>query len=288
MVENALTSAIENLNDAWRNPTKISGLVGLMGKLFLSLHPTRPFDISPETDLIEFGLDGRVYDQDAKMYVTKSNEEYTQRLERSHSNQIFIHESTVEDIIKGVIATSFPIDIATKELNQLLGIYIPQLYEKYSVDTNFKYEIDMEDNFRVHFTPENGISIVNTGLRIAILAQNKKTWEPALTFSVHADFNSIDVHLQDLVVYTHIQPVTIKETFLIESNIGDLPRSNWDQFFEGFFNMAISQVNVKSAQFDIKKLDQQIELAAGQIPNSTVSPFIYSGYMYAGIRFFND
>jgi len=31
MVENALTSAIENLNDAWRNPSKISGLVGLMG-----------------------------------------------------------------------------------------------------------------------------------------------------------------------------------------------------------------------------------------------------------------
>jgi len=41
--------------------------------------------------------------------------------------------------------------------------------------------------------------------------------------------------------------VTLKETFLIESNIGDLPRNNWDQFFEGFFNMAISQVNVKNA-----------------------------------------
>lgn len=62
MIEKGLVSAIDGLNDAWRNPSKVSGLVGLMGKLFLSLHPTRPFDISPETDLIEFGLDGRVYD----------------------------------------------------------------------------------------------------------------------------------------------------------------------------------------------------------------------------------
>lgn len=114
----------------------------------------------------------------------------------------------------------------------------------------------MDDNLRLHLTPENGISIYNAGLKIEILAQHKKTWEPALTFSVHADFTSVDVHLQDLVVYTHINPVTIKESYLLESHIGDIPRNNWDQFFEGFFNMAISQINVKSAQFDIKKLDQ--------------------------------
>lgn len=256
MVENALTSAIDSLNNDWKNPTKVSGLVGLMGQLFLSLHPTRPFSISQETDLIEFGLDGRLYDSDAKIYVTKDNEQYAQRFERSHSNQIFVHESTIEDIVKGIVQTSFPVTIQTKELNDLFGIYIPQLFEKYPVDTNFKYTVDMDDNLRLHLTPENGISLLNAGLKIEIFAQNKKTWEPALTFSIHADFTSIDVHLQDLVVYTHINPVTIKETYLLESHIGDLPRNNWDQFFEGFFNMAISQINVKSAQFDIKKLDQ--------------------------------
>lgn len=81
----------------------------------------------------------------------------------------------------------------------------------------------MDDSFRLHFTPENGISLLNAGMKISILAQNKKTWEPALTFSVHADFTSIDVHLQSLIVYTNIKPVTIKETYLIESHIGDLP-----------------------------------------------------------------
>lgn len=75
MVETALVSAIDGLNQDWRNPTKTSGLVGLVGKLLLSLHPTRKFGISQETDLIEFGLDGRVYDEEAKMYVTKQNEE---------------------------------------------------------------------------------------------------------------------------------------------------------------------------------------------------------------------
>lgn len=257
MIEDALTSAINNLNADWRNPTKTSGLVGMVGNLMMSLHPTRRFDISQETDLIEFGLDGRLYDSEAKMYVTKSNEEWVERFERSHSNQIFIHESTVEDIVKGIIQAKFPIEIATKELNQLLGIYIPQLYDHYDTETLFRYSIEMDDNFRLHFNPEHGIQMMNTGMRINIQAQkDKKHWETALTFSVHADFESIDVHLQDLVVYTNIKPVTIKETYLIESNIGDLPRNNWDQFFEGFFNMAISQINVNAKQFDIKKLDQ--------------------------------
>ncbi len=59
------------------------------------------------------------------MYVTKANEEYAERFERSHSNQIFVHESTVEDIVKGIIQAKFPFEVKTKELNQLLGIYIP-------------------------------------------------------------------------------------------------------------------------------------------------------------------
>jgi hypothetical protein len=87
----------------------------------------------------------------------------------------------------------------------------------------------MDDSFRLHFNPEHGIQLLNTGMRINIQAQTAKNhWETALTFSVHADFTDIDVHIQSLIVHTHISPVTIKETFLIESNIGELPRNNWD------------------------------------------------------------
>lgn len=177
-------------------------------------------------------------------------------------------------------------------MNQLLGMYIPQLFEKYDKDvTQFKFSVETDDNFRLHLNIENGIQITNTGLKITILAKEQgffKSFEEALVFSVHADFNSIDVHIQDLVIYTHISPVTIKESFLIKSNIGELSRNNWDQFFEGLFNMIIAQINVTNKQFDIKKLDPQIEMGAGQIPNSTVSPFIYDGFLYAGLRFFND
>jgi hypothetical protein len=171
-------------------------------------------------------------------------------------------------------------------------MYIPQLFQIYNKEgTKFKYSIETDDNLRVHMNIENGIQIVNAGLKITILAKEPglfKKFEEALVFSVHADFNSIDVHLQDLVIYTHISPVTIKETYLLKSNIGDLSRNNWDQFFEGLFNMIISQINVTNKQFDLKKLDPQIEMGAGQIPNSTISPFIYDGFLYGGLRFFND
>lgn len=138
-------------------------------------------------------------------------------------------------------------------------MYIPQLFDHFNKKgTDFKFSLETDDSFRLHMNIEDGIQILNTGIKITILAKEpgrSSKWQEALVFSVHADFTSIDVHIQDLVIYTHISPITIKETYLISSNIGELPRNNWDQFFEGLFNMVISQINVKNAQFDIKKLD---------------------------------
>lgn len=74
----------------------------------------------------------------------------------------------------------------------------------------------------------------------------------------------------------------------MESKIGPLSRNNWDQFFETLFNMVIAQVNVNYKFFDIKTLDSQIELTAGQFPNNTVSAKYRDEYLYLGITFFND
>lgn len=52
--------------------------------------------------------------------------------------------------------------------------------------------------------------------------------------------------------------------------------------------MVIAQVNVNYKYFDIKSLDSQIELSAGQFPNNTVSTKYKEEYLYVGITFFND
>lgn len=67
--------------------------------------------MNKDTDLIEFGLDGRVYDESKDHFLTKDCEEKAERIERTHSNQFFIHESTVEDIVKGIIASNFPFEV---------------------------------------------------------------------------------------------------------------------------------------------------------------------------------
>ncbi len=86
MIESAITNGIASLNEAWRNPSRTSGLMGIVGSLLLSMEPIRPFDMDVNTDLIEFGLDGRVYDKDTDMFVTKDCEEKAERIERTHSN----------------------------------------------------------------------------------------------------------------------------------------------------------------------------------------------------------
>lgn len=259
IVEDVLTSQVANLNKMFKNPQPDSYLVGLLSQLLLNIGPTRPFDISEETDLIEFGLDGRIFDSETKQYKTKDCEKLADRFDRSHSNQIFLHESTAEDIFKGVMHNMFPLVMESQEFTQLLGIYIPELTDKYGLDGFYRFSINMDDKFRLHFTEENGIELLGTGLTINIEAKGRtgwRNWEDALTFTVHADFNSIDLTMQDLIIMTHIHPVTVKESYLTFSKIGDVSRNNWDQFFEGLFNMMIAQINVNNKEFDIKSLDQ--------------------------------
>jgi hypothetical protein len=75
LIESAITNGIASLNESWRSPSKTSGLIGLVGKLLLSLEPSRPFVMDHDTDLIEFGFDGRVFNSETNSYETKNCEE---------------------------------------------------------------------------------------------------------------------------------------------------------------------------------------------------------------------
>ena len=163
--------------------------------------------------------------------------------------------------------------------------------EIYGLKGQYKYEIGIDDDFRLRLTENEGWHLTNAGFNVAIWAKQDgwfQSWEKALQFTVHADIDSADINIQDLVLRVNISPVTIKQTYLTESNIGDLARDNWDQFFESLFNMVIAQVNVNNREFDFKKLDQQIELSAGQFPNNTINAFYQEEFLYVGLRFFND
>ena len=71
---------------------------------------------------------------------------------------------------------------------------------------------------------------MDTGLDLEIWGKSKKskTYEKALDFTVHTDLTDIDLHIQDLVVYIHLGPATVKDSFLTETNIGQVARDNWN------------------------------------------------------------
>ena len=157
LIEDALTSASKGLNEALRSPSSTSYLLGLYQDLLINAGPSRPIVVNWDTDLLEFGLDGRIFDSASNKYKTKRCEKRAERFERSHPNQIFIHESSVEDVARNVLDGFFPLELETSAANQLLELYIPELREYFGEGASYKFKAEVDDAFRLHFKMEHGI-----------------------------------------------------------------------------------------------------------------------------------
>lgn len=291
LIQDALKGAIDGVNETLRNRKPETFLVNIMKDLSANIGFSKPFNVDKANDFLNFGLDGRIFNTTTQQYNNAITQTQATRFARSHSNQFFVHQSTIEAALRSLKRLFLPFSLSDPSFNQLLGIYIPELYEKFGKDGSFMIEADATDDFNLDFTIAHGISLTNLGLGVTIYGKTKgaySSYQEALKFSLDVDIVDIDVHVQELIVYTHIGEATVTDAFLTESKIGEIVRNNWNQFFESLINFQLNEVNINHKQFDIKTLDQQIELASGQIPNSTVSFNYQDGFMYAGIRFFND
>ena len=291
IIENQIPGAITSANSLLANRQPDSFLVGVMNDLSANVGPSMPITADKPNDLIYFGLDGRIFNTTSGEYKNEINPDLMERFPRAHSNQFFVHQSTIKAALRSLVHIYLPISLEDPSFNQLLGIYIPELFEKYGEKGSFKIEADLSDDFDLDFSLEHGISLTNAGVGVTIYAKKNSifsSYEKAVTFSMNLDIVDIDVHIQDLVVYTNIGKATVTNGFLTSSGIGNIVRNNWNQFFETLINFKTNEVNVNNKEFDIKSLDPQIELAAGQIPNSTVAFSYKKEFMYIGMRFFND
>eukprot|EP00343_Euplotes_focardii_P001729 CAMPEP_0205803932 /NCGR_PEP_ID=MMETSP0205-20121125/6681_1 /ASSEMBLY_ACC=CAM_ASM_000278 /TAXON_ID=36767 /ORGANISM="Euplotes focardii, Strain TN1" /LENGTH=263 /DNA_ID=CAMNT_0053072695 /DNA_START=663 /DNA_END=1457 /DNA_ORIENTATION=+ len=262
-----------------------------MKDLSANIGPSMPIIADKENDLIYFGLDGRIFNTTTGIYANEVSQNTQERFPRAHANQFFIHQSTIRSAARSLVHLYLPISLEDPGFNQLLGIYIPELFEKYGAKGSFKIEADLADDFDLNFSLEHGMSLKNAGVGITIHGKKSglfSSYEEAITFTMTLDIEEIDIHIQDLVVHTNIGEAKVSASFLTSSSIGKLVRNNWDQFFESLINFKLNEVNVNNKEYDIKKLDPQIELSAGQIPNSTVAFSYKEEYMYFGFKFFND
>lgn len=291
LVQDGIKGGIESLNQYLKNRESNNFLTTIMSDLAINTGFSKPFGIERENDLITFGIDGRMHNKTVQRYSNEITKLEAVRFPRSHSNQFFIHQSSVEAALRSVIRLFLPQSLEDPSFTQLIGIYIPELFTKYGSDGMFKIQADVADDFNVDFSLKHGISLTNVAVGITIFGKPKSyysSYKEALKFSMTLNIVDIDVHIQDLVIYTHIGSAKVSNAFLTDSYIGDIVRNNWDQFFETLINFELNEVNVNHKQFDIKKLDSQIDLISGQIPNSTVSFNYQDQFMYIGFRFFND
>lgn len=290
-VVSAIEGAVDGLSESMRSRDSDGLLVNVMKDLSVNLGFTRPFTLDKENDLFTFNLDGRVYNTTTGMYGNEIVQKTAVRFPRAHSNQIFVHQSTAQAAIRSLKHIYMPIEVEDPSFNQLLGIYIPELFEKFGATGSFKIAVDSNDDFDVRFTLDHGISMMNVGLDVTIYGKSTgylKSYQEAMTFSLTLDLEKVDVHIQELVVHTHIGDSKVSNAFMTKSSIGNIVRNNWDQFFETLINFKLNEININNKEFDIKSLDAQIDLISGQIPNSTVAFDYQDEFMYIGMRFFND
>lgn len=263
-----------------------------MEGLGINLRPTRPIVFDHNTNLITFGLDGRIYDYKKQAYTSEKSTNYAERFERSHPDQIFVHQNLLQGAVKSLIGQNMPLQMQDDGLNQLFGIFMPEMINKYGLDGNYQLDIQIKDDPKFRFELNNGITLRNLGIDLLISGRKRSivssSFEKAMRFSFYVDLEEIMVNVQNFFLSVDIKKPIVKDGMLTENYVGDVSRDNWNQFFANLLNLKIEGANVQFKKFDITTLNDQLVSIAGQFPNITANPSYQKEYMYAGLRFFND
>ena len=93
-------------------------------------------------------------------FPVETNSEWPQRFEHSHSEQFYLHESTLNSLFRLMDDSFFPYQLKNGNVSDALITAIPQLKTKYGDDVTVSLNITMEPNNTdtpIHLDTESGI-----------------------------------------------------------------------------------------------------------------------------------
>lgn len=144
-------SEVDKINKMVANEGNYTFVVPLLGKQFpLNLTMTTAPKIEKGSNLIQVFLDG-LFDipegqEVHSKYKVEVNDEYPPRFQHSHSQQFFIHESTLNSMMKVADESFFPYMVTDQNLTSQLMQMMPEIAEYYGKEVKIDLGLSLMAN----------------------------------------------------------------------------------------------------------------------------------------------
>ena len=121
-------------------------LVDILGDDGLNLTVTTAPTMNQQTDYIEVNLDGRIYDHYMGTNHVGVPSEYIARFDRSHPNQVFLHENFFHSAYFLLRNQIKRFEVEDEAIGQLLTLYFPELKWHFGDEATYGLQIELGED----------------------------------------------------------------------------------------------------------------------------------------------
>jgi len=203
---------VDKINKMVANEGNYTFVVDALGKQFpLNLTMTTAPELEKGSNLIQLFMDG-LFDipegqEVLSKYKVEVNHEYPPRFAHSHSEQFYIHESTVNSMMKVADESFFPYMVTSKNVTSQIAQMMPEIAEYYGKGVEIALGLTLMANNTaapISFNATHGIVIGDMDgvlTKLDLICSNATTTnETAVEFAMNIE-SHVNMTMKDLVFF---------------------------------------------------------------------------------------
>lgn len=215
--------------------------------------------------------------------------DYPPRLQHSHSEQFWLHEDTIDSMLDVAGESIYPIEVNNPDLTkQLLQIFY-ELRKHYgsAVQAHLGVSLLPGDDKTIGFNQEKGITIGQRGevkITVDIICSNATVFNETAV-SLEMDFDlAANISMQNMVIFPQISDISVHNTNKTY-DIVHMYAHDYNALFTQIFKKTAYDINLQYQKgFPLANINPVFGMITGLLKNTTVSPFISDGWLYAGFE----
>lgn len=287
----AIDEEVNKINAMIANEGEYTFVVPIMGDS-LPLNLTMTHAPTTKDNLIELFFNG-IFDM-PKNSTKKFNFDhditaYPPRLQHSHSEQFWLHEDTIDSLLDVAGQSMFPIMVNSEDITkQLLQIFY-ELRHHYgpAVKAHLGISLLPGDDKTIAFDHIKGITVGQRGevkITIDIICSNAThVNETAVTLEMDLDM-SANITMQNLIVYPQVTDISVHNTNKTHDIVG-MYAHDFNTLFTQILKKTVYDINLQyQGGWPLANINPMIGMIGGLLKNTTVTPFVTDGWMYAGFE----
>jgi len=182
----------------------------------------------------------------------------------------------------------FPYNMKSKNLDAAVKAAFPELTKKYGKDVEVSLALTMVPNSTatpIQFKQESGLvfgSLDDVSTTVGILCSNSEVKdEEAVTFGMNM-MAQANFSMSALTWFPTVDSVIVQNARVKRAHV-QLKEQDFNKLFSEMLKDESEAFNAKWVKgWNIANLDPSLALITGLLKNTTMSPYIMDGWMYAG------